>query len=555
MDQEQIDAAKEAVRKYNEQLNAAVEASAMQGEDGISYLDLVDVGESIGFIEIPKIDVYLPIYSGTGEDVLQKGVGHLAESSYPIGGTSTHSVLTGHRGLPSAVLFTDLDKMEEGDVFYLHVLDEVLAYKVDQIKVVLPEETQDIGIVEGKDYCTLVTCTPYAINTHRLLVRGERTEYIPPEELAEQNAVHEVQSQTITKRIVDVWPWLVVSLLIVAGVEGSIFLLIVKRQRSYGERQKEQSVMQQNKAQKVIEEVKKAFIGKTECVEKLMTAILAGGHVLVEDVPGVGKTTLALAFAKAMNVAQNRVQFTPDVLPADITGFTVYNREKDGFFYRPGAVMCNILLADEINRTSPKTQAALLEVMEEGSVTVDGVTRPVPSPFLVIATQNPVGSAGTQLLPQSQLDRFLICFGIGYPDAAEEMDILKSRRSGNGLEDVRPVISSQELMEMKKEVEEVFVHDQVYDYIVRLAQATRNNDALELGLSPRGSLALLKMAQARAYRKGRSFVIPADVAAEFQDVAAHRVQPVSSSGMDRVRAAAVLERILKETPAPAPEKG
>ena len=223
MDQEQIDAAKEAVRKYNEQLNAAVEASAMQGEDGISYLDLVDVGESIGFIEIPKIDVYLPIYSGTGEDVLQKGVGHLAESSYPIGGTSTHSVLTGHRGLPSAVLFTDLDKLEEGDVFYLHVLGEVLAYKVDQIKVVLPEETQDIGI------------TPYAINTHRLLVRGERTEYIPPEELAEQNAVHEVQSQTITKRIVDVWPWLVVSLLIVAGVEGSIFLLIVKRQRSRGD--------------------------------------------------------------------------------------------------------------------------------------------------------------------------------------------------------------------------------------------------------------------------------------------------------------------------------
>ena len=160
-------------------------------------------------------------------------------------------------------------------------------------------------------------------------------------------------------------------------------------------------------------ELAKIIKGKSEITDKIIMAVLAEGHVLLEDVPGVGKTTLALAFAKAMNVAQNRVQFTPDVLPADITGFTVYNREKDGFFYRPGAAMCNILLADEINRTSPKTQAALLEVMEEGSVTVDGVTRPVPSPFLVIATQNPVGSAGTQLLPQSQLDRFLICFGIG----------------------------------------------------------------------------------------------------------------------------------------------
>ncbi len=211
--------------------------------------------------------------------------------------------------------------------------------------------------------------------------------------------------------------------------------------------------------------------------------------------------------------------------------------------------MCNILLADEINRTSPKTQAALLEVMEEGSVTVDGVTRPVRLPFWSLPPRTrsalPLNPAVAPI-PAGPVS--LICFGIGYPDAAEEMDILKSRRSGNGLEDVRPVISSQELMEMKKEVEEVFVHDQVYDYIVRLAQATRNNDALELGLSPRGSLALLKMAQARAYRKGRSFVIPADVAAEFQDVAAHRVQPVSSSGMDRVRAAAVLERILKETP-------
>ena len=176
MDQEQIDAAKEAVRKYNEQLNAAVEASAMQGEDGISYLDLVDVGESIGFIEIPKIDVYLPIYSGTGEDVLQKGVGHLAESSYPIGGTSTHSVLTGHRGLPSAVLFTDLDKLEVGDTFRITVLDKTFIYEVDQIKTVLPDDVSDLLIDEEKELCTLVTCTPYGINSHRLLVRGHRIE-------------------------------------------------------------------------------------------------------------------------------------------------------------------------------------------------------------------------------------------------------------------------------------------------------------------------------------------------------------------------------------------
>ena len=189
----------------------------------------------MGYLEIPEIRLKLPIYHGTGDFAICNGAGHVEGSSFPIGGKGTHAVLSSHRGLPGAKLFSDLDKLEEGDVFYLHVLDEVLAYKVDQIKVVLPEETQDIGIVEGKDYCTLVTCTPYAINTHRLLVRGERTEYIPPEELAEQNAVHEVQSQTITKRIVDVWPWLVVSLLIVAGVEGSIFLLIVKRQRSRGD--------------------------------------------------------------------------------------------------------------------------------------------------------------------------------------------------------------------------------------------------------------------------------------------------------------------------------
>ena len=237
MDAEKIDAAKEAARRYNQQLNNAIDRDAAGEADdiGTSYVDMLDVGESLGYITIPKIDVNLPIYEGTSDDVLVKGVGHLEGSSYPLGGAGTHSVLTGHRGLAEAVLFTDLDKLGEGDRFYLHIMDEVLAYQVDQVKVVEPENTEDLEIIPGGDYCTLVTCTPYAINTHRLLVRGERTEYIPPEELTEQNAVHEVQSQTITKRIVDVWPWLVVSLLIVAGVEGSIFLLIVKRQRSRGD--------------------------------------------------------------------------------------------------------------------------------------------------------------------------------------------------------------------------------------------------------------------------------------------------------------------------------
>lgn len=229
MDQEDIDAAREAAMKYNEQLSNAVTLSIDQEDESISYLDLIDVGESIGFIDIPKIDVYLPIYNGTSDEVLQKGVGHLEQSSYPIGGESTHSVLTGHRGLPSAVLFTDLDKLEVGDLFYLHVLDEILAYRVDQVKIVLPEEIDDLKIVPGEDHCTLVTCHPYAINTHRMLVRGVRTEYIPEEEEEQHVTYSELQSGTLTKRIVDVWPWLLVSLVIMAVVETGIFLLIVKR--------------------------------------------------------------------------------------------------------------------------------------------------------------------------------------------------------------------------------------------------------------------------------------------------------------------------------------
>ena len=230
MDQEEIDEAKEAIQKYNEQLNSAY-VSSQEMDEGISYLDLVDVGESLGYITIPKIDVNLPIYSGTDKDVLEKGIGHVENSSYPVGGPGTHSVLTGHRGLPDAVLFTDLDKLEIGDIFYLHVLDEVLAYRVDQVKVVLPEETDDLRIVEGMDYCTLVTCTPYAVNTHRLLVRGVRTDYVEDEEIEQDLKYVNVSSGTFVKRLVDARVWLATSLVGMIVVESVIFVLIARKKQ------------------------------------------------------------------------------------------------------------------------------------------------------------------------------------------------------------------------------------------------------------------------------------------------------------------------------------
>lgn len=309
------------------------------------------------------------------------------------------------------------------------------------------------------------------------------------------------------------------------------------------------------KAERVMEEVKRVIIGKDECIEKIMTGILAQGHILIEDIPGVGKTTFALAFAKAMNLKQNRVQFTPDVLPADITGFTVYNKRTENFTYQPGAAMCNLLLADEINRTSPKTQSALLEVMEEGNVTVDGVTREVPTPFIVIATENPIGSAGTQMLPESQLDRFIICISMGYPDMQDEINIIKDRRKENPLDNVVPVIMAEELVEMQEAVGEVFVHDEVYKYIVRLVTATRENEMLDLGISPRGTLALSRMVQARAFLQNRDYVIPEDVATVFSDVAVHRVRRSAKAKLNHKSEADVLTQILKETPKPSPEKG
>ena len=236
-------------------------------------------------------------------------------------------------------------------------------------------------------------------------------------------------------------------------------------------------------AWQVIDEVEKAVVGKREILTKIMTAILAGGHILIEDIPGTGKTTMALAFSRAMGLEVKRVQFTPDVLPSDLTGFTIFQRETGQFVYQPGAVMCNLLLADEINRTSPKTQSALLEVMEEHQVTVDGVTRKTGDPFIVLATENPVGSAGTQLLPESQLDRFMICLSLGYPSAESEVEILRRKQHPENYQ-ISQVVTADELREMQKEVDQIFVHDEIMKYAVQLVYMTRSHSQLSMGASP-----------------------------------------------------------------------
>ena len=301
----------------------------------------------------------------------------------------------------------------------------------------------------------------------------------------------------------------------------------------------------------VMNEVKKVVIGKDECVRLAMAAILAGGHILIDDIPGVGKTTLAMAFAGAMEMDSHRMQFTPDVLPADILGFSMYEKAQGAFVYQPGAIMCNLFLADEINRTSPKTQSALLEVMEEGNVTVDGVTRRVPEPFVVIATENPVGSVGTQLLPESQLDRFMICVSMGYPTAEEEIEILKREQSiEKTRERIDPVVNAEELIQMQREVKEVFVHDRIFGYIVELAKATRENEWTELGLSPRGTVALTAMAKACAWLNGREYVVPSDVQEIFPCVTEHRIILNMKAKVGHIKKEELIRRVLESVPTP-----
>lgn len=304
------------------------------------------------------------------------------------------------------------------------------------------------------------------------------------------------------------------------------------------------------KALEIIEEVKKAVVGKNAVIGKMLMVILAQGHILLEDIPGVGKTTLALAFSKAMALDYRRMQFTPDVMPTDVTGFSVYNKSTGQLEYKPGAALCNLFLADEINRTSSKTQAALLEVMEEGRITVDGVTRETPKPYIVIATQNPVGSAGTQLLPESQMDRFMVCLTMGYPKLEDEIEILRRKQGGDPLEQVQKLVGTTEILSMQREVERIYLADSLYDYIARLTAATRKEPLIRLGASPRGSIALTRMAQAAAYLSGRDYVIPRDVQIVFHDVIGHRIVLSPQAKMADVSVASLLEKILNRVNAP-----
>lgn len=304
------------------------------------------------------------------------------------------------------------------------------------------------------------------------------------------------------------------------------------------------------KTEGIINEAKNVIIGKDDVIKKVMMAILSGGHVLLDDVPGTGKTTLALAFARAMDMRFRRIQFTPDVVPSDIVGFSIYNKEKREFEYKAGAVMTNILLADEINRTSSKTQAALLEVMEEGQATVDGEKHVLPEPFVVIATQNPVGSAGTQLLPQAQLDRFIVRLRMGYPGMDEQVEILKDRQRENPLDRIAPAAGAADVMAMREEVRDIHVEDSIFIYISALAEATRSHDMVRLGVSPRGSLAVAKMAKANAFIEGRDFVMPEDIRGVFEDVCAHRIIPSPKAKMADMTAEGILSDVIKETKSP-----
>lgn len=299
----------------------------------------------------------------------------------------------------------------------------------------------------------------------------------------------------------------------------------------------------------VIDEIEKVVKGKRDVITKVYAAILAGGHILLDDIPGVGKTTLAMAFAKTLDMKYNRVQFTPDVLPSDIMGFSMYNAKTGDFEYREGAAFCNLFLADEINRTSPKSQSALLEIMEEKRVTVDAVTRQLPEPFTVIATQNPIGSSGTQMLPESQLDRFMIRLSMGYPSHEAAVQILKGQEF-TPINTVRMMVTRDELVELQARAQCLKVHDSIFDYIVTLIEKTRESEYFSMGASPRGANALLRMSRAMALLSGREYVVPEDIASVFAAVLGHRIKLSSRARANGFTVDTALEEVRKSVKLP-----
>lgn len=305
------------------------------------------------------------------------------------------------------------------------------------------------------------------------------------------------------------------------------------------------------KSEEIVRSIGKVLIGKEDVIKKVLMAVYAKGNVLLEDTPGVGKTTLALAFAKALGLDFKRVQFTPDTMPSDITGFTVYNGETGEFDYKQGAIVCNLFMGDEINRAFAKTQSALLEAMEENSVTVDGVTHRLPNPFICIATQNPVGSSGTQPLPESQLDRFMVKLSIGYPDAEEQAEILRRHQSSDPIDALVKITDRDTLVEIQNYLGSVKISDDIIDYMVALCEETRRHPLIELGVSPRGLLALSRMVRACAILSERDYVVPADVKEVFCDVCAHRIILLPRAKLEGMTPRSILEKVLENTPAPS----
>ena len=299
----------------------------------------------------------------------------------------------------------------------------------------------------------------------------------------------------------------------------------------------------------ILDQVRRVIVGKDEALLWVLAALLAKGHILVEDVPGVGKTTMALSFARALDLEYGRIQFTPDVLPSDVTGYSVPDGTGN-MVYRPGGILCNLFLADELNRATSRTQSALLEAMEEGQVTVDGVSHPLPRPFAVIATQNPTGAAGTQLLPDSQIDRFALRIRLGYPAPRDEAAMIKTRQGVNPLETVRSVLTRQKFLTLQETVEATFLSDSVIDYIVALCDATRKQEFFARGASPRGTLSVAAMSKSIAQLRGRDFVVPGDVKEVFIPTLAHRMILTGRAETQGKTAEQVLKSILDATPAP-----